>query len=346
MKRIKLKALYSKGALIAFALLFSFLVTIGSTFSWVTSSDQKVNEFRGEMGLKAIIVEDFTQRSKWKPGESVAKTVSVCNDGISPSFVRISFEEIMKRMEPSSVPEPFGDPEEAGVTPEYCIGAEWNGSGWEAAGTVFGTVEFREKGTLTPAPADVVVKVKESPAGAQRNRYAIYQTVDGACRRMTALFSVSGTTLTVGNPRYWGYKDAYVAKLEAAWGLAHETSPGTPVTPPAAADIETLICDAGKKISIEYTNVVTALGSVGADNGKWFYNEHDEFFYYIGRLEPGASSVTLMTGLRLAPDADVSYSSLNLQFIVNLQALQAKAGALADWGLTSGQLYDRLSSFC
>jgi len=57
---------------------------------------------------------------------------------------------------------------------------------------------------------------------------------------MTALFSVSGTTLTVGNPRYWGYKDAYAAKLEAAWGLAHETSLGTPVTPPAAADIKIL----------------------------------------------------------------------------------------------------------
>jgi hypothetical protein len=53
-----------------------------------------------------------------------------------------------------------------------------------------------------------------------------------------------------------------------------------------------------------------------------------------------------MTGLTLDADADISYSLMNLQFIINMQALQLNADALApEWGL-DGQLYAILSSFC
>jgi len=353
MKMFKIiKKFYSKGTLIAFALLYAFLVTLGSTFSWVTSSEQKVNEFMGEMGIKAVIIEDFVQQNQWQPGSSVTKIVSVCNDGISPLFARISFEEIIKAMKAASMPEPYEDPEEEGVSPEFCMAGDWDA--WDDALGVFDAVEFLEGGSSIPAPAGVVVKVKISPAGAQRNRYAIYQAMDalGPYRRMTALFSVSGTTLTVSNPRYWGYKstDTYETELEAAWGLVKETS--ATAAAPAAANIGKLTGDAGKKISIDYANVINfpntaaALTTVGADQGKWFYE--GGFFYYIGRLEPGASTAALMTGLTLADNADFSYSNMELQFIVNLQALQLNAQALAeDWGLgTSSQLYAHLSSFC
>ena len=351
MKKFKIKAFYSKGTLIAFALLYSFLVMLGSTFSWVTSSDQKANEFTGEMGLNAVIVEDFAQQNQWQPGDSVTKTVSVCNDGISPGFARISFEEIVKIMKASSVPAPYDDPAQEGVLPEFCMIAGWNA--WEDANVDFDVVVFQEGSLPIAAPAGVVVKVSVSPAGMQRYRYAIYQELDGgqAFRRMTAQFSAQNDgetkTLTVRNPRYWGYEDAYETDLEAAWGLVNET--GAAATPPAAADIAKLISDAGKKISINYANVITALdGDVATDTGKWFYNETDGFFYYIGRLDPGDTSAALMTGLTLDSGADISYSDMNLQFIVNLQSLQLNAQALTDdWGLgTSSQIYAHLSSFC
>jgi hypothetical protein len=308
------------------------------------------------MGLKTVIIEDFEQQTQWQPGETVTKTVSICNVGISPGFARVSFEEIMRTMNVSSVPEPYANPGEAGVEPEFCMIGEWSGIEWEIAGVVFNAVEYRENGVLiTPDPAGVVVKVLESPAGVQRNRYAIYQALDalGPYRRMTAQFSVSGTTLIVNNPRYWGYKNAYDTELEAAWGLANETN--ATLTPPSAANIGGLVTDAGEKISIDYTNVINdpiapigggTLTDPATDEGKWFYE--GGFFYYIGRIEPGISSARLMTGLMLAYDADISYSSINLQFIVNLQSLQLNAQALVDdWGLsTSGQLYAHLSSFC
>ena len=352
MKMFNIKKLYSKGTLIAFALLYAFLVMLGSTFSWVTSSDQKGNEFAGGMGIKAVIAEDFVQQNHWRPGENVTKIVSVLNDGTSPVFARVSFEEIISTKVPSSMPEPYEDPEEEGVIPEYCRIDEWDA--WEDADDVFDALVFLEGTLPADMPDGVVVKVLESPADAQRNRYAIYQEMDtpGLYRRMTALFSVSGATLTVSNPRYWGYEttEVYEADLEAAWGLVNET--GATATPPSAADIGRLIGDAGEKISINYANVINfpnaaaALTTVGTDEGKWFYE--NGFFYYIGKLEPGASTVSLMTGLTLADDADVTYSGMNLQFIVNLQALQLKAAALTDeWGLgTSSQLYAHLSSFC
>jgi len=347
MKRLKIKTLYNRGILIAFALIYALLVTLGSTFSWVTSSNEKANEFMGGMGLRTVIIEDFEQQRQWQPGTDITKIVSVCNDGISPGFARVSFEEIVTRMKAGSVPEPYGDWAESGVEPEFCSIAEW--SAWEDAAAVFADVEFREGGlpaALPAAPNQVVVKVSASPAGLQRYKYAIYQQLEGgqAYRRMTAQFSASGGTLIVRNPRYWGFGDAFDAEEEAAWGLANRTG-ATPAAP-AAAKYDKLICDAKGKITIKYTNVVTALGSVGDNNEKWFYNEDDGFFYYIGRLEPGGVSPTLVTGLSLAADADVSYSSMGLQFIVNLEALQLRPEALADWGLTSGPLYEHLSSFC
>jgi hypothetical protein len=358
MKRFKIKTLYARGALIAFALLYAVFATLGSTFSWVTNSEQKVNEFAGEMGLRAVIVEDFARQTQWQPGQTVAKTVSVCNDGLSPGFARISFEEIVAAMKPSSVPEPYEDPDEEGVTPEYCYEAA-AGNGWQEAGAVFDNVETCEGANPPePLPGDVVVMVKASPAGAQRNQYAICQKLGalGPFRRMTAQFhahsSENVTTLTVGNPRYWGYKNDG-DDLEAAWGLVNITS--ATATPPSAGNIGMLVCDTGEKISIGYANLINdpiapigggALTDPATDEGKWFYE--GGFFYYIGRLEPGAFSSLLMTGLTLAPDADVSYSSMRLRFIVNLQALQLNAQALVDdWGLSaSGRLYEHLSSFC
>lgn len=359
MKRLRIKKIFNRGALVAFAVLYAFIATVGSTFSWVTSSGQKANEFAGEMGLRAVIVEDFEQQTQWQPGETITKTVSVCNDGVSPGFARISFEEIIVTMKPSGVSGPYGDPNEAGVTPEYCFKTA-AGNGWQKAETVFDTVEACEgAGTPQPLPGDVVVMVKVSQAGAQRNQYAIYQALGvlGPYRRMTAQFSVQssggGTTLTVHNPRYWGYMNAFADSLEAAWGLVNVTS--GPVTTPSAGNIGMLVCDTGEKISIDYTYLINdpiapigagTLTNPAADKDRWFYE--DGFFYYIGKLVPGASSLPLMSGLTLADDASIDYSSMNLQFIVNLQALQLNAQALADdWGLsTSGQLYAHLSSFC
>ncbi len=344
-RKIIIHTFFGKSTMLAFALLYALLITIGSTFSWVTSSAQKVNEFSGEMGLKAVIVEDFEQQINWQPGTDITKTVSVYNDGKSEGFVRISFEEIVDQITSSSVSEPYADPEEEGVTPEYCMVSEWEA--WQNASDVteISTVLFLEGSLPAELPEGVTVKVYASPAGIHRYKYAIYQEInDGeAYRRMSAQFSLSGNVLTVLNPRFWGYQET-TGRSEAAWGLLNETA--AVVQPPDKEDIGYLVCDPGQKITINYSHVITELTGVTEDGGKWYYNSDDGFFYYIGKIGGGEMSNTLMTSLSLADDANIAYSKMELELIVNMQALQMSTDALAaDWGL-SGQLYNILASFC
>jgi len=347
MLKVVLKVIFSKGTTLSFALAYTLLIVLGTTFSWITSSEQKANEFAGELGLETVIVEDFTQEKQWQPGTDIVKTVYVYNKGQSAGFARISFEEIVEMFDHTRISEPYADPQENGVIPEYCLTDEW--SSWQDAAGVFNAVVFHEGEAPVTIPEGVTVKVKTSPAGLQRYKYAIYQVLDGgqAYRRMTAQFSAQSDTLTVINPRYWGYQNSNV-QLEAAWGLVSETNLSEP-EPPAADDIDHLVCDTGKKISINYTNLIKTLTGTAADNDKWYYNEDDGFFYYIGKLNSGSTSKILMTGLSLDLDADIGYSDLDLQLIVHLDALQVNATALkSNWGLTneSDPLYQALVSFC
>ena len=345
MIKTALRNLLGRGTVLAFGMIYALLATIGSTYSWTTSSNLKANEFTGELGLTALIVEDFEQQKHWQPGSGITKTVSVYNEGKSPGFVRVSFEEIIQMTAQSDISEPYADPQADGVVPEYCLIDGW--ASWKNADEVFGSVEFRE-GANPITPEDLIVKVKTSPAGLQRYQYAVYQTLGSgqAYRRVTAQFSAGENKLTVINPRYWGFLSTET-ESEAAWGMVKETSLLAP-NPPAAEDIGTLACDPGKKIGIDYTNLITALTGAAADKDKWFYNSQDGFFYYIGKVEPGGVTRTLMSGLSLDADADVSYSRMGLKLIVNMQALQVNASALAaGWRLdTSSELYAVLSSFC
>jgi hypothetical protein len=346
MLKTVLKTFFGKGTMLLIALFYAVMVMIGSTFSWVTSSAQKANKFTGEIGLTAVIIEDFERQNDWQPGTDLTKTVSVHNEGKSPGFARISFEEITKLFKASDISEPFADADETGITPEYCLPSKWDT--WKNADTVFDSVVFLEGSNPAVLESGVTVKVKESTAGIHRYQYAIYQEVDGgqAYRRMTAQFNAGSGTLTVLNPRYWGYRNIGSTLIEAAWGLNNETN--AVLSPPPAANIKNLLTDSDKKITINYAHLITALTDKDTDKGQWFYNEDDGFFYYIGKIASNDFSSTLMTGLTLDAGADISYSLMNLQLIINLQALQTNADALVtEWGLDSDErLYEILSSFC
>jgi alternate signal-mediated exported protein len=92
----------NRPTVLAFAAAWSFLAVVGSTFSWVTSSDTRVNEFRGEARFGAVITEKFLDGSVLRPGAEVQKEVRVTNTEQVPAFVRISFSEVLKlyKMDP------------------------------------------------------------------------------------------------------------------------------------------------------------------------------------------------------------------------------------------------------
>ena len=96
-KRI-FKICKSKYALTAMALIYTFAMVMGGTFSWITSSDTALNQF--ETGrLSTQISETFIGTEQWRPGQTVGKLIKVRNTGDSESIVRVSLNEFLLSFE-------------------------------------------------------------------------------------------------------------------------------------------------------------------------------------------------------------------------------------------------------
>ena len=318
MKKFNVKWIYSKGALIAFALLYSFFAVIGSTYSWITSADARVNEFRGEERLEAILVEVFEPNMDWKPGSSIAKEVRAYNNGTADMIVRLSFEEALKMPDRLA---PFTAPDDSGIVlPEYC-----KASDWADADTVFG-------GGLVGVPSGLTVKARQLEplvSGSNRYEYAAYHALgDGKYQRVTASFEPRGNVLAVSNIQYWGYM-GYTIPVAAAW---RESFPD---------DIDRLLTDPGGMIAIDYNSA--AFDDAAPVSRKWYYNREDGCFYYIGKLAPGEFTPSLLEGFTLNTDAPTSYSAMRLDFTVCLESISAAAPALGQWNLEpGGNIYNAL----
>lgn len=90
-----LRVLYqSKGFIACFSIVLSLLLVVGSTYAWLTDSDQRINRAAENTGkLSAILVEDFERVYHWAPGTTKEKKVRVKNVGEMPAIVRVSFTE-------------------------------------------------------------------------------------------------------------------------------------------------------------------------------------------------------------------------------------------------------------
>lgn len=83
-----------------FSLLISLILVVGSTYSWVTYSDDRINSTKANTRqLSAIIEEDFKPNLIWSPGSTTKKVVTVKNNGKVPAIVRVSLFEIFARFE-------------------------------------------------------------------------------------------------------------------------------------------------------------------------------------------------------------------------------------------------------
>ena len=76
-----------KPVIFMFSIVYTIGMLLGSTFSWFTSSDDRVNEFRNDMPIfSAQAVDIFDPANPWKPDN---KQVSAVNTGEKDAFVRI-----------------------------------------------------------------------------------------------------------------------------------------------------------------------------------------------------------------------------------------------------------------
>lgn len=84
----------SKGLFACFSLVLSLLLVMGSTYAWITSSDERVNRADANYRrVSAIVVEDFSQVFQWAPGTTKEKKVRVKNTGDVPAVIRIALKE-------------------------------------------------------------------------------------------------------------------------------------------------------------------------------------------------------------------------------------------------------------
>ncbi|WP_430607288.1 hypothetical protein IGJ55_000643 [Enterococcus sp. AZ170] len=90
----------NKPFLAIFSVFLSLLLVVGSTYSWITYSDEKINpSMTNTKKLSATIDEVFTPNLQWIPGTTTEMKLSVKNNGQIPAIVRISLYEFLGQFE-------------------------------------------------------------------------------------------------------------------------------------------------------------------------------------------------------------------------------------------------------
>lgn len=90
----------NKPFLAIFSVFLSLLLVVGSTYSWITYSDEKINpSTTNKKKLSATIDEVFTPNLQWIPGTTTEKKLSVKNNGQIPAIVRLSLYEFLSQFE-------------------------------------------------------------------------------------------------------------------------------------------------------------------------------------------------------------------------------------------------------
>ena len=127
--------------------------------------------------------------------------------------------------------------------------------------------------------------------------------------------------------------DATPAEALVLSGLPMATSPSDP----------------GAMLELYFgATVKTTLAS--CEEGDWWYNQNDGYFYYIGKLAPGAETTELLKAVKLSSTAEDAYCNLLYDLIVKMEAIQNIKEALdavdgwamstADAALLAAQLLD------
>lgn len=90
----KSKGFNPKFIIVVVVFILSGLMVLRSTYAWLVSEDNRVNEFKGTR-LSAEIVEEFEANEIWQPGLQTQKVIQVKNTGNVPAFIRLSLYEFL-----------------------------------------------------------------------------------------------------------------------------------------------------------------------------------------------------------------------------------------------------------
>lgn len=90
----------NKPFLAVFSIFLSLLFVVGSTYSWITYSDEQINQSKpNTKKLSTTIDGKFTPNLQWTPGRVTEKNLLVRNNGQIPTIVRVSLYEFLAHFE-------------------------------------------------------------------------------------------------------------------------------------------------------------------------------------------------------------------------------------------------------
>ncbi|GGD03009.1 BsaA family SipW-dependent biofilm matrix protein [Enterococcus wangshanyuanii] len=311
---------------------FAAMAALLGTFAWFTSQDSATNHFEGEIaGNDTEILETFTPPKDWKPGQDINKDVAVLNSGNYDSMIRVSFQELVTKLNDASAKLSADGTILNGKTEEQTYLFKLNDS-TTATGTWVDSKITPEK-TISVTGGDYAgnytLKAKEQAVTTEAGttfKYVSYWD-NGTSKYYAKVGSYSRNDATneiTPSTAEFKYVDLASTQTPADW-----TNPlYQPTISIDANGKATIDANSDSKIKLHFVNL-----SETPTPNKWYFNKADATFYYVGIVKAQAQTAQLLDSVQLDSSAGMEYSKLKFDLVVNAKGIQAAKEAVnsTDW---------------
>ncbi|GCF95685.1 hypothetical protein NRIC_35760 [Enterococcus florum] len=193
----------SKPTVALFTVFLSVLLVVGSTYSWITSQDERVNRAKSnDRKLSARIDEDFQRETSWIPGKEVEKKLRVENNGETPALVRLSLYEFLLTFENDLEDQVGNGGLKWTATPSATQVKTEDYTTW-AVGNTYGS------GTKHLKVASAIVNDLTDPSDAIEYQGTRTAPLDLLKIEFNGTKVFKGTLPPAGTKNYWFYQDGY-----------------------------------------------------------------------------------------------------------------------------------------
>lgn len=298
------------------------VAAMAGTFAWFTSTDNVKNEFEGGIAGNDIeIVETFTKPDTWEPGQEVNKDVAIMNTGNYDSLIRVSLKETMSLLKNAKV---VIESDVAKLPTDYYLfplGTVDTAGYKDATLNAAVTKDFPKIGQ-----AKLIVKEKEDKTladGTKVYKYVSYwETTSAPSKQFYAKTggfdrAANGTITPKQAPAFKFVSLERNTDVVRDW--ADQTNLYKPVFTANGASV-TAVGASDQNIIIEFANLTVGQTP---EAGKWFYNDKDGNFYFMGVVKPQAQTAQLIDSVTLSSNANNDYSKLKFSLDVNAKGIQA-----------------------
>jgi predicted ribosomally synthesized peptide with SipW-like signal peptide len=340
------------------------LTILSGTFAWFTASDDVTNHLEAEQLTNGDVkISEIFDPEPLNPGVEVVKRVSTVNTGSADAFVRISFAEALTMMTSATADQVATAYSGAANTIPQIFDADSIATGGAYAGwsNLASPAAGDFAGTVATVPAGVTTLYKKTVIGGKNyyefvsyaaisitgNKYdGMYQAVkveykvDPTTGNVTIApidIDTTGSSPNLVNAAFYQFNTQATA-TQKVWSALNSTHAPfdtyTLDTPVPATDFNTagaaIVGDAQADANIKLlfnASVKTNLSACAV--GDWWYNAADGYFYYIGLLKSGQSTINpVLDALKLDQASGSLYSNLQFDLTPCMDGIQALADAI------------------